>query len=170
MMQAKNHVTTDKVNWKNLLNYPSEFIRIDEQLRLKQLELNGFDENTLGWTKVSGQCNLEHKRLIYSMRCYLHINGCHHFNTPIMSRTEYLELKASFREKDNYTNPSENNLAPITSVTQDEFLLIVSTSSDKGSTEKFYIRLIETILGKNISQAEKDNIIPIIMKNCVFTV
>ena len=82
---ANNRLRTDQFNWKSLLCHPSEIIRIDEQLRLKQLELGDFNERTPGYNLIAAQTNLEHKRLLYSMRCYLAICGFSFFRMPVFS-------------------------------------------------------------------------------------
>ena len=82
-------------NWTNLLSHPSEIIRVDEVLRHKQIELQKFSECVDGWTKIAAQEVLEHKRLIYRMRCYLHISAITYFNHPVMSRESLKDLKSS---------------------------------------------------------------------------
>jgi hypothetical protein len=170
MASRTSQLNIDHVSWMNLLTHPSEFVRLDELLRWKQLELKEFNERTRGWNKVAAQEILNHQRMLYSMRCYLVINGCHIFNTSVMSTNEYANLKNSFKEKENLISPTENNCASLTSPTQDEFWLILSTTNDRKNTETFYKKIIQNILCGMGGNVELYKMIDVIVNKCSFTV
>jgi hypothetical protein len=159
-------------NWTNILSHPSEFTRVDEALRVKQLELNQFTDTIPGWTIVAAQENLEHKRLIYRMRCYLNIAGTKLFGHSILSFQEYQNLRASnnFETGDDYVKRPEDNLACLTSSTQNQFWLIMSTSFDRLNTIKFYKKMIFAILSCNYSPEERRAMADIVVTRCDFMI
>jgi hypothetical protein len=159
-------------NWSNILSHPSEFIRIDETLRLKQIELNQFTDTIPGWTLVAAQENLDHKRLIYRMRVYLHIAGTNLFGHPILSREEFHNLKRSnnFETGIEYIKSPEDNLEILTSSTPTKFWLIMSTSFDRLNTINFFKKMIFEILGTQYTKAEKELMSEIVIKRCDFMI
>jgi|SanBayMetagenome_1026888.scaffolds.fasta_scaffold26957_1 hypothetical protein len=166
---AKQSLRTDQFNWRNLLTHPSEFVRVDEQLRLKQLELNDFNELTPGYNLVAAQTHLEHQRLLYSMRCYLSISGMNFFNIPIVSANEFQSLKNSFVDRENYLTEL-NDFIEI-SKNEDEFWLIMQTSTDKINSEKFFKKIMSEVLSNYyISKDEKEKVMDVVINKCHFTV
>lgn len=158
-------------NWTNLLSHPSEIIRVDEVLRHKQIELQTFSEGIDGWTKIAAQEVLEHKRLIYRMRCYLHISAITYFNHPVMSRESLKDLKDSKNlHGSNYISNKEDSLAILTATTPNQFWLIMSTTFDRENSLKFYKKLISCVLGQHYTCEEKEIMIDIIIKNCDFSI
>jgi hypothetical protein len=57
IMSQNQSSAMDRLNWNYILTHPSEFVRLDEHLRLKQIELDGFHSRMVGWTK------LQHKNI-----------------------------------------------------------------------------------------------------------
>ena len=166
-------IKMDLIKWKNLLTHPSEFVRIDEQLRLKQIELFAFNDTVDGWTKISAQENLEHQRLLYSMRCYLSITCNSIFSVNMLSKGEFQSLKHSFIDRDNIITAEDQDYATLNALSQNEYWLILTLSSDRYNTERIYRKII----GKIIQSYEplldyhlKENLIETIVKKCFFTV
>jgi len=159
-------------NWSNILSHPSEFIRIDETLRLKQIELNQFTDTIPGWTLVAAQENLDHKRLIYRMRCYLHIAGINYFGHSMLSHEEYQNLKESnsFETGNEFIKCPEDNLAILTRSTPTKFWLIMSTSFDRQNTINFFKKMIFEILGEHYTKEEKEIMSQIVIKKCDFII
>ena len=160
----------DQFNWKNLLHHPSEFIRIDEMLRLKQTELCKFNRATFGWTFVAAQENLEHQRLIYRMRCYLSITGTNMFRAPILSLGEYANLKRSFPETEDFLTSNDKKFALLTGSNSDEFWLVLSTACDRRNTIEFYKKLISEVLADDYNQQDKQQMIDVTVNHCDFHV
>jgi len=159
-------------NWSNILSHPSEFTRIDECLRLKQLELNQFSNTIPGWSLVAAQENLDHKRLLYRMRCYLHIAGTNYFGCSILSREEHQNLRESnsFDTGEEFISSPEENLAVLTSSTPSKFWLIMSTSFDRLNTINFFKKIIVEVFGKHYSQEEKELLAEIVINRCDFMI
>ena len=159
-------------NWANILSHPSEFVRIDEVLRQKQIELNRFTDTIPGWSEVAAQANLDHKRLIYRMRCYLNISGGSWFGSQILSWEEYKNLKASnnWETGDDYCTCEEDKLAVLTASTADQFWLIMSTAFDKQNTINFYKKMASAILGNHYTPEERVIMAEIIYKHCDFMI
>jgi|APCry1669192269_1035402.scaffolds.fasta_scaffold64214_1 hypothetical protein len=167
-----NLLKMNKFNWSNLLSHPSEVVRVDELLRNKQIELDKFTHDLEGWTEVSAQEVLEHKRLVYRMRCYLHISANNFFNCRIMSTESYKNLKESnnFMNVPNFISRPEDSLSILTATTPDQFWLIMSTAFDRQNSLKFYRKIIASILGESYTREEKEIMIEIIIKNCDFRI
>ena len=163
----------DLVNWRTLLTHPSELVRLDEQLRLKQLELAQFTERQEGWTKIAAQENLEHKRMIYSMRCYISITCNNMFHVSMLSDSEYQSLKRSFVETENIVKPTDQEYAILNHLAYKEYFQILYQRSDKYNTERLYRKLIGKIIETLDTTIEKDmkiNMIDTIVTKCFFTV
>ena len=163
----------DLVNWKNLLTHPSEFVRIDEQLRIKQIELATFDEKIVGWTKIAAQENLEHKRLIYSMRSYISITCYNRFGVSMLSDGEYQALKNSFVDRENIMTNNDQEYETLHTYSQNEYWLILHLSSDRWATERLYKKFLGKIIedmDPTVEWFARENMINTIVKKCFFTV
>lgn len=141
---------------------------MDEKLRLKQLELGDFNENTPGYNLTAAQTHLEHKRLIYSMRCYLSIAGMNHFHVPILSLQEFQNLQNSYVDRENYAVDSENFVE--LSSTEDKFWLILQTTSDKNNSEKFFKKIMSEFLSCYPLLDDKEKLMDTVIKRCRFTI
>jgi hypothetical protein len=136
---------------------------------LKQLELGDFNERTRGYTLCAAQTNLEHQRLIYSMRCYLAIAAMNFFHIPVMSANDFIDLKNSFVDKANFIEDSKNFIE--LSNTDDRFWLLMRTTSDKNNSEKFFKKIMSEVLSRyHIPKEERDEITKIVIQKCYFTV
>lgn len=167
-----HQIKLNTFNWGSLLSHPSEFIRIDEQLRIKQNELSTFNYDVEGWTKIAAQENLEHKRLVYSMRSYLYITCQNIFCVPILSRVEYDSLKSSFVDRENIITEKDQDYATLTSMSQANYLLILHLSSDRYNTERLYRKILGRIIDSMNTQLEyamKEKMIDTIIKKCFFS-
>jgi hypothetical protein len=165
---ANQRLKTDQYNWKSLLSHPSEIIRIDEQLRFKQFELRDFNEQTPGYNFIAAQTNLEHQRLIFSMRCYLAICGYSFFRIPVFSHEEFQRLKNSFIDRANFK--IEQSFIELTAH-EDDFWLIMQTACDKSNSEKFYKKIMGEVLSYyQFPQEQKEIMMETIIQKCCFTV
>ena len=66
-----NSLRADLFNLDLLYTHISEFVRIDEHLRLKSIHLDAITPETKGWTYPAGREISEHKTLINCIRCFL---------------------------------------------------------------------------------------------------
>ena len=79
----------DNINWKSILSHPSEMVRIDEQLRLLQLQLlSDFKEPPFDWTASTEEATCTHLNIIKNFRNAINMFGCHYFNVAILSEEE----------------------------------------------------------------------------------
>ena len=143
-MVGEKQIQINAVNWCQIIAHPSEFVRIDEQLRLKYLELSNFVTSTNGWTKMAAQEVLMHKRLIANIRAYLHTTGANLFRTKLFSNAEYEKLIRSFAFEEDFLQPRERQ--PMETLIPDQVNLVLSTSLDRLNSIRFFEKLVETIL------------------------
>jgi hypothetical protein len=164
----------DQLNWSYILTHPSEFVRLDEHLRLKQIELDGFHSRMVGWTKISAQENLEHRRMIYSMRCYLSITCTNRFGVSMLSESEYESLKNSFNDRDNFISENEKKYETLNNLSYNEYYLILKMASDRQQTERIYRKLLGKLLDEfeefDDDQFNKEAVTETIIKKCFFTI
>ena len=171
--QFQQQLRTDVINWRNLLTHPSEFTRIDEQLRLKQLDLAKFNERMEGWTKIAAQENLEHQRLVYSMRCYLSITCNKLFGVSMLSTGEYTSLKESFVDTENILSETDPRYVTLNEITHNEYWLLLHLASDRYQTEQLYRKVIGKIIESidpTLDWNVRRQMIDTIVKKCFFTV
>ncbi len=148
-------------------------VRLDEHLRLKQIELDQFNSRMEGWTKIAAQEHLEHQRLLYSMRCYLSITCTNIFGTSLLSQKEFEALKNSFFDRDNYLTENDKHYQTLDNTAYNEYYLILRLASDKKNTERIYRKLLGKILeelGDYEDIFKKETMIDTIMTRCLFTV
>ena len=145
----------ETINWNYLLSHQSEFIRIDEQLRLLQIQLSKFRDcqervqSSDYWIDTANQEHILHMKTIKSFRCVINLFGCHIFNEEILSREQSLESQIQdefdrFQKVDNYATDSEEIFAKL-------YLII----SDRKNTEKIYQRFLVTIFDGYINYNNK---------------
>jgi hypothetical protein len=162
----------NSLNWNYILTHPSEIVRLDEHLRLKQIELDGFNRRITGWTKVAAQEHLEHQRLIYSLRCYLAITCKNLFDISMLSRHEYDSLKNSFFDRDNYLTENDRQQETLNHLSYNEYYLILLTASDRNKTERIYRKLLGKLMDELTycdESFKKEDLIETIIKRCFFT-
>jgi hypothetical protein len=141
---------------------------MDEQLRLKQISLEDFCQETDGWTLHSAQENLEHKRLLYTMRSYLYHNGCRQFKINILAQNGLQNLRESSTTTQNYIEEHERSFLNLTKMSEKEFMILILESADRSNSMQFYKKLVSEIVGESVENNAKSNIVDAIVKNyCV---
>ncbi len=91
------------------------------------------------------------------------------FNIPIVSANEFQSLKNSFVDRENYLTEL-NDFIEI-SKNEDEFWLIMQTSTDKINSEKFFKKIMSEVLSNYyISKDEKEKVMDVVINKCHFTV
>lgn len=123
-----------------------------------------------GWNVLAAQENLEHQRMIYSMRCYLNINCCNLFSARMLSNNEYYSLKTSFTDRENYITHNDEMVGIINYMSQEELDVIITTTSDKLNSEKFYKKIMSQIIGDRVSHYDKEKVMDVIIQKCRFTI
>ena len=152
------------IDWKNLSTHPSEYVRVDEKLRIKfQLLQQRFGTWVDGWTNQCQEENLKHQKLIYSMRCYLYHNGTRQFNCPILSEKELETLKQSRPRESTFLDHDHTELHE--PMSEKEFMLLISETSDRLYSCKFYRKLVSAILCPTRCAAENKYLIEAIVSN-----
>ena len=165
-------LTTELFPLESLYDHISEFVRIDEHLRMKHLGLETVTPECAGWTFVAGQEVNEHKRIIRNIRCFLHYHAKEYFgeDAKMFSKNEYENVK---NQKDsNYT--IYENLPGYHSISDDEqFWFFMRALNDKETTMDFYKKLLEHIYqsshGQFINGIEKSDIVKNLLSKCVFS-
>ena len=133
--------------WENLYDHPSEFIRIDEVLRQKQLSLSLIQPTNTGWTSTGGLEILEHIKILNRMRCYLNFQGSATFLCKMLSEREIENLKKSTPEQT--IDEDENRIK-----SDDELWFLMHAKTDKNNTIAFYRVLIEKTIDDNLGEAQ----------------
>jgi hypothetical protein len=159
------------VNFPRLLHHPSEIVRLDEQLRLKTLNLNILQERI--FPTLSDQIE-SHLNLIHNFRCYLYIEATKYFHVQLMSQFQFEEMKTRSAIKANEakklsTTPTPNNFS---NMSQNELDLFILISSDIRNTENIFKKIIFRFLAENYpvsSFGEKSALANVIMTKCVFS-
>ena len=162
----------DSINWRYLLSHPSEFVRIDEQLRLVQMELLCFNEHSNGWTKHAAQEVKHHLNVILRFRTAVSLFGCNIFNAEIVSLDEFVKFG-------NITLSNEDPLADIfnekhCNMFAGKFNKLVSIINDREQTENIFRKFLIFVFDNYISlnnpvtgistDASKENIMNEIIK------
>ena len=137
-------------NWENLYDHPSEFVRLDEVLREKQLSLTNIPSTRTGWTTIAGAEIEEHRKILNRMRCYLNYQGCTAFLCKILSDKEIESLR-SFKQ-----TPIDESLFKNKTMikSDDELWFLMHANTDKKNTIAFYRLLIEKTLDDNLGEAQ----------------
>jgi len=143
-MNTAKHLKINNVNWCKITSHVSEFVRLDEQLRLKFIELETFSTSTDGWTPLAGQEVLLHKRLIANMRSYLHSSGSNIFKCRLFSFNEYQNLCKSFTFQEDFLQPGERQT--MEEFIQEQIDLVLSTLLDRMNSVSFFEKLVDSIL------------------------
>jgi len=130
-------------------------VRIDEQLRLKQLHLNEFNKHIEGFSESAELENVSHKRLVYQMRCYLYVECRKKFGFPNMSYQDFLVLKSNFMAP---SSTMQSNVYDIFSLEPVQLQLLISERADTLNSVAFYKKLISEILGSDIPYSEKKHV------------
>ena len=79
MQQSTMKLDISMVNWANIYQHPSELVRLDEILKLKQNHLKSQTCTNPGWTLPAANEITESKRMVNNMRCFLHQQALHCF-------------------------------------------------------------------------------------------
>ena len=159
-------------NWENFLTHISEFVRVDEHLRMKQMSLETVTPENTGWTFLAGKEVTEHKRILNNMRCFLHYHAREIWGSDaiMFSKTEYDTIKTL---EDNPYKLYEDMPGYDSVSNDDQFWFLMRAIHDKKAPNIFYKVLIEliykTIDGRFLSGLQKDEITQNILSTAVFT-
>ena len=165
-------LSLDIFNWDDVCTHISEFVRIDEHLRLKQMALDTISPELIHWTYLAGLQVTEHKRILINMRCFLiyHAREIWGEDATMFSKGEYEKIKA---HEDNlytlYKDAPEFNAVS----NGGQFWFLMQAIDDKEGTIELFKRLVDKFYrtedGHYISGIEKKNLINNIVSKCVFT-
>ena len=156
------------------MTHPSEFVRIDEQLRLLQFQLCEFKNQFLTDSILQEIC--EHEKVVTGFRNALNMFGCYIFETEILSEGEAIASWGS--SKTGTQSVGANFFQEFTSMTSEMFRKLISSILDKRNTEKIFRRFLIVLFDDYInagnkyfsieSEAEKEQIMHEIIKriNC----
>jgi len=157
----------NRVNWKGMSSNFTEYVRIDEQLRLKQIHLAEFGRNMIGFSTAADFENRQHKRLIYQMRCYLYTECRKICGHPNMSKHDFDKLKESFIAPEKIF---EADWDEIFYMEPTQRSLLISERADTLNSAAFYEKLISEVLGKEIPYSEKQHVIRATMERCLYRI
>ena len=169
-----NNLLTELFPLDSLYEHISEFVRIDEHLRMKQLFLETITPESFGWTFVAGQEINEHKKLIKNIRCFLHYHAKELFGEDVkmFSKKEYEKIKL---QKDVNYNLYETLEGYDLISNENQFWFFIRALNDKENTMNFYQSLLENIfkstqnVGEFISAADRIIILKNFLSKCVFS-
>ena len=165
-------LSTNIFDWDDVFTHISEFVRIDEHLRLKQVSLETISPECHGWTYLAGCEVTEHKRILNNMRCFLlyHAKEIWGYSAAMFSKTEYEKIK-NFEDL-HYTlyegMPEFNAIS-----NGDQFWFLMVAIDDKEATNKFFRFMVEKFYNTNeghfISGMHKNEITQNILSKCHFS-
>lgn len=166
-----NHLKADILNLNNMFEHISEFVRIDEHLRLKLKSLESVTPESIGWTYQAGIEVEDHKDMINCIRCFLHFQARERWgeSAHMFSTTEYQTIK----QHKTTTYAFYKDMPGYCSVTTDVQLgFLMGAIKDKDATMDFYKALLSIIYknedGRFFTGMEKNQIISNILSKCVF--
>jgi hypothetical protein len=148
-------LTKDSINWRYLLSHPSEFVRIDEQLRLLEISIRatGLQEKYgPSWSFAVEHENFSHLRIIGNFRRAINLFGSHYFNVEILSQDEQLKqsmknLKTISKKNKTYPNYFEDyHMSPIES-----FSNFIDCIAIKKNTEKIFLHFLVFIFDNYVN-------------------
>jgi hypothetical protein len=165
----------DSINWRYLFSHPSELVRLDERLKLKDEELNRFNDESFGWTYPTAQENHEHRRLIRTFRYFINVFGVNFFKVQIFSEHEIINLphnnnfwdREEFKHTTGYFNDFEHN-------PREMLEIYIKNIADKRQTcEIFKKFILLTLSNYQIDlpeqNEEKDRIMQEILENILYS-
>jgi hypothetical protein len=106
-------LSMDSINWRYLLSHPSEFVRIDEQLRMLAVEVKAWKyefsaKELMKWTYSAELENDSHLRLINNFRSAVNLFGSQIFNTRIISEEEQSQLETFLMKVSHKEEPEKH--------------------------------------------------------------
>lgn len=167
-------LTVDSINWRYLLSHPSEFVRIDEQLRLLETEISEFrnvdGHMLLKWSFAAQQENESHFRLIKNFRCAINLFGSKIFNAKITSDEEQHKLETFLLKIAGSCEPPKPNIFEENiDIPKEMFEKLVECIAKRKNTEKIFQQFLVFIFDNYVnafnanpllfqSDLEKENI------------
>lgn len=170
-----NNILKELFPLDSLYEHISEFVRIDEHLRMKYLFLETVTPESVGWTYVAGQEINEHKKIIKNIRCFLHYHAKELFGEDVQmfSKKEYEKIKS---QKDVNYRLYETLTGFDQISNEDQFFFFLRASDDKETTMDFYQSLLENIFkfcqkveGECINGTDRINMMKNFLTKCVFS-
>ena len=160
------------INWDDLFTHISEFVRLDEHLRIKVLSLEDISPESRGWTFQAGVEITDHKRSINNMRCFLHYHAREIWgdNCVMFTKKEYEKIK--MLEDNRYRLYEE--MPEFNSVTSnDQFWFLMRAIHDQKSTNELYEFLVELVYkhidGRFLGGLEKNEITKNVLQKVEFS-
>lgn len=160
------------VNWRTLLDHPSEIVRLDEQLRLKTEDLLDFKN------KIDYNCKYlcdevdKHMAIIHNFRCYLYIEGTKYFQTQLLCKNQLDLLKRMSNE----LQPNERReveVVTFSNLTDNQLNLFLLIETDMKNTEDIFKKVVFRFLAENnFATCFHDKMIManVIMSKCYFSI
>ena len=142
----------DLINWEFILSHPSEFVRIDEQLRLLQIQLSAYKEQFL--TESILQEIHEHENILIGFRDAVNIFGCHIFGVEILSDEEAAKKNHSLNQPQ---SNGANFFQEYTNMTREMFRKLIDVIEDKRNTEKVFRQFLIVIFDNYINVGDNHN-------------
>lgn len=148
------------VDWKNLSSHPSEFVRIDERLRLKEVNLMRYGHHSI--SEIASEEISKHLRMIKNMRNLLFVHARQYFG---------LELSPIAIEKSEINNLNINEKNETIKV-DNYFIMefIIRETADRLNTEKFYKKLLSRLMYYPPACGDMEAILEKIIKHVTFQV
>ena len=139
----------DSINWRYLLSHPSEFVRIDEQLRLLQITLREFNQNLTSdeWTQETFEVNKIHIDIINNFRMAVNILGCNIFDANLFSPEEQHNLHQTIIK----TEIMDSIMTHSHSMPLAKFCKLLNAITDKKWTEKLFQHFLIFIFDNHVS-------------------
>ena len=147
----------ERINWQFILSHPSEFVRIDEQLRLHLFQLSDYKDQFLT-DSILSQIR-SHEKIIIAFRDAINIFGRHIFGSEIISIEE---AASSWRElqDEEYEQDATNFFQEYTSMTSEMFRKLIGCIINKRNTEKMFQKFLIILFDNFFNVNVENNSIP----------
>lgn len=152
----------ETISWNSILSHPSEFVRIDEQLRLLQFEIFDYKDQFLTDSVLHEIYN--HEKLIFAFRDAIRIFGRHIFGANVISDDEVRNSKGFFPPKDETRSSGPNFFMDFNSnsMTSEMFRALIGSIVCRRNTEKVFKKFLIEIFDNFFNVNPEDHSFPLI--------
>ena len=148
-------------------------VRVDEHLKIKYRDLCSLNSDVDGWTPLTAQENLKHKRIVNSMRCFINMVGVNYFHHQLLSQKERTNIRNAGLDLQggDFVDEGDDILHNIVNVPSPELDLFLETKLDRKNSDKLFSELVKKIyVIQNMSEETEQEIIKAILNNVIFCI
>lgn len=151
------------INWENIFQHPSEVVRLDAILKLKQINLAECNCTNAGWSITAANEIAETKRMVNNMRCFIQQQASQIYSPEILgiSDSDYHALKTFSAKNINFVGKVKDT---------SQLWYLIFANSDKRNTEIFYRHLLEQMIDWSKNPQDQQQNIDMIINKVTFSI